>query len=210
MALHILAAVMIMGLTAGICPINLTMVTSMAPHLIRSEGRLLSSVLFSAGISSLFVPLGIGASVAGEAVLGAERSAMYLVAGFLMIVIGLWALRVIKLPVIRTGTSRWTEGGPYLFGLAYAIATLGRGAPLLLSALSMAAVEGSPVVGGVSLLVYSFGMGIPMILLAALITLGAPERMEVVKRYSRKLDTLTGVILLAIGAYYLLSIFIFM
>jgi len=179
----------------------------MAPHLIRSESRILSSMLFSAGISSVFVPLGIGASVAGEAVLAADRSVMYLVAGFLMIVIGLWALRVIKLPVIRTGTFRWTKGGPYLFGLAYAIATLGRGAPLLLSALSITAVEGSPLMGGASLLIYSFGMGIPMILLAALITLGAPERMEIVKRYSRKLDALTGVILLAIGSYYLLSIF---
>ncbi|MGC8936103.1 MAG: cytochrome c biogenesis protein CcdA [Candidatus Methanomethylicaceae archaeon] len=100
---------------------------------------------------------------------------------------------------------RKISGGIFMFGIAYALTTLGRGAPMLISALSLVALSRDPFSGGLALTIYSFCLGIPLVLFAVTMEILRPERMEGVIRRSAMLEKITGVLLLALGAYYNIS-----
>ncbi len=207
---------LVMGVTAGVCPINMTMLSPIVPKLIKSGGRLRIAILFSTGLAIVFVPLGAAASLAGALLQPQAMRAVSFVAGALMVVIGLWALRVIHLPMPRASLGAGagagsgsgpgagsSAGGSLAFGIAYALATAGRGAPLLLSTLSLLAANGEPLTGGVAMLTYAAGMGVPMWVVAAVLAAGGAEKEAQVVRLSKALDRVTGVMLLVLGAYYI-------
>ncbi len=199
---------LVMGVTAGICPINMTMLSPMVPRLIKSGGRTRVALLFSAGIALAFVPLGAAASLAGILLQPPAMRVVGFVAGVLMVAIGLWALGVIRLPLVRLPTSAGSgmgtgDGGSLAFGVAYALATAGRGAPLLLSTLSLLATGGDPLMGAVAMLLYAAGMGVPMWTVATVLAAGGPEKGTPIAKLSKALDKVTGVVLIALGAYYI-------
>jgi len=203
---------LVMGVTAGVCPINMTMLSPIVPKLIKSGGRLRIAILFSTGLAIVFVPLGAAASLAGALLQPQAMRAVSFVAGALMVVIGLWALRAIRLPMPRASLGASSVSGPgagsnaggsLAFGIAYALATAGRGAPLLLSTLSLLAANGEPLTGGVAMLTYAAGMGVPMWVVAAVLAAGGTEKEAQVIRLSKALDRVTGVMLLVLGAYYI-------
>jgi len=199
---------LVMGVTAGICPINMTMLSPMVPRLIKSGGRLRVALLFSAGLALVFVPLGAAASLAGFLLQPQVMRVVGFAAGVLMVAIGLWALRVIHLPLARlspgAGTGMGTgDGGSLAFGVAYALATAGRGAPLLLLTLSLLAAGGDPLTGAAAMFIYAAGMGVPMWSVAAVLAAGGPEKGTQIARLSKALDKVTGVMLIALGAYYI-------
>lgn len=92
-----------------------------------------------------------------------------------------------------------------MFGVAYALVTLGRGAPMLLSTLSLISLEGGALIGGFALIVYSFCLGMPLIIFAAIMEKLKIENKEVILRRSVMLERATGVLLMIIGAYYVVN-----
>jgi len=197
-------SVAILGVTAGFCPINIMMVTPYMPSLLGSKGKVSSAILFSIGISVVFVPLGIAFGSFGGLVLHGWEYWLKLGGGMIMLVIGLWTLRLIRLPLSGVKV-RKISGGIFVFGVAYALTTVGRGAPMLISALSLVALSRDFISGGLVMTIYSFCLGIPLVVFAVTMETLRPERREGVVRRSAMLEMVTGVLLLALGVYYIIS-----
>lgn len=197
-------ASLLLGITAGVCPINFALISPMLPALLRHGSRLRLAVMFSIGMAVVFLPLGIGASLLGSGLPENTARPAAALSGVVMILIGLWALRAIRLPLTARSLSL-PDAGPFVYGLAYALATIGRGAPLVLSAVSLFVAEGDAMVGALGMLCYSLGMGIPLMTIAAVAAIGKTDRDPSVLRLSRLLDKATGIVLLAFGSYYVLS-----
>ena len=125
-------------------------------------------------------------------------------AGAISIFVGLFVLRVIKISygkIFKTVNLRLFGSGIFAYGLSYGLATLGRGAPLLFSILSIVAVYGNMSLGATELITYAFCMGAPLVMFAAI--MGLTRLRSFITEHSRKLDMVSGVLLLSIGAYYL-------
>lgn len=179
------------------------MVTPYVPSLVESN-KLLSAFLFSFGISIVFVPIGVLTGFLGSFVLNGQEFWLNLIGGAVIFFVGLWTLRVIRLP-LRSVKIRKISGGIFMFGVAYALVTLGRGAPMLLSTLSLISLEGGALIGGFALIVYSFCLGMPLIIFAAIMEKLKIENKEVILRRSVMLERATGVLLMIIGAYYVVN-----
>ncbi len=82
-------SVVILGVTAGFCPINLVMVAPYMPGLLGSKGKISSAILFSIGILVVFVPLGIAFGSFGGLVLYDAGHLLNIAGGRVMLVIGL-------------------------------------------------------------------------------------------------------------------------
>ncbi|MEM3366013.1 MAG: cytochrome c biogenesis protein CcdA [Candidatus Methanomethyliaceae archaeon] len=197
-------SVFLFGITAGLCPLNIAMVTPYVPSLVESNKKLLSAFLFSLGISIVFVPLGVLTGSLGSFVLNGQEFWLNLIGGAVILFVGLWTFRVIRLP-LRSVKIRKISGGIFMFGVAYALVTLGRGAPMLLSTLSLISLEGDALIGGFALIVYSFCLGMPLIIFAAIMEKLKIENKEVILRRSVMLERATGVLLMIIGAYYVVN-----
>ncbi|MGC8936104.1 MAG: hypothetical protein ACP5KV_01900 [Candidatus Methanomethylicaceae archaeon] len=79
----------VLGITAGFCPINIMMVAPYIPSLLGSKGKVSSAILFSIGISVVFVPLGIAFGSFGELIIGRWEYWLKLAGGVVMLIIGL-------------------------------------------------------------------------------------------------------------------------
>lgn len=195
-------ASLLLGITAGVCPINFALVSPMLPALLRHGCRIRLASSFSLGMVVIFVPLGVGASLLGSALPESAARTASAVSGITMILIGLWALRAIRLPMKGRGF-RLPSAGPFVYGLAYALATIGRGAPLVISAISLFIAEGNALAGALGMLCYSLGMGMPLMGIAAVMAIGKTDREPSVLRLSKLLEKATGIVLVAFGSYYL-------
>jgi cytochrome c biogenesis protein CcdA len=195
-------SVVLLGLTAGFCPVNLAMVTPYMPSLVGSRGKVSSAVFFSAGVSVVFAPLGVLASSFGAIMPRGLEFWLNLAGGVIILFMGIWTLRLVRLP-LRVVKMNKIRGGIFVFGVAYAMATLGRGAPMLISTLALAALDGDPLIGGVALIIYSFCLGLPLIVFAIVVEALRTERKEAVHKWYARLERATGVLLLCIGSYYL-------
>lgn len=126
--------------------------------------------VFLLGLSSLLIPLGMGASIAGKLLLD-YRSQSIVIIGLLMIAFGIIEFLGVGFSLIpsrfSTAPGRGGWGSTYATGLVYAFAGFCSG-PLLGAVLTMAAGAGSPVRGGSLLFAYAFGMAFPLFILASL------------------------------------------
>jgi len=203
-----LGAALILGLTAGLCPICWLFSMPILPHIVsRCKGlksSILSSLEFSSAIALVFTPLGALAPYAMNFLTGRERGWAYLGAGLVSMFVGLWALRILKVPyrsVCKKFNLKLLGSSTFAYGFSYGLATVGRGAPLLISMLSIVAASGNAIVGAAALCIYAFCNGLPLVMLATIA--GLSKTQEFIFKHSRKLDAVSGMLLCAIGAYYL-------
>lgn len=206
--IEVFVAAIVLGLTAGLCPICLLFALPILPHIASKCRNMQSAVLealkFSTGVAIVFVPLGVLVSWAVELTVGDKGALAYLVAGMISMFVGLLALRIIKISygkICKTVNLRLLGSSIFAYGLSYGLATLGRGAPLLFSILSIVAVYGNVPLGAIALAIYAFCMGTPLIIFAAI--MGITKLRRFITQNSRKLDAVSGILLLFIGSYYL-------
>jgi cytochrome c-type biogenesis protein len=129
-----------------------------------------AALLFVLGFSTVFVALGASASVIG-AVVRAWSYHLAMVAGVVIIVMGLHFLGLLRIPFLmrtqRIEVARpvglW---GAYVMGLAFAFGWTPCIGPILAAILAVAASEATVTKGAGLLAVYSAGLGIPFILAA--------------------------------------------
>lgn len=130
-----------------------------------------SSVLFAAGVTTIFVLLGLGATAAGRVFADWKQPLSYL-AALILAVFGLHFLGVIRVPFLlreaRLGTSAkpTTALGAYVMGLAFGFGWTPCVGPALASILLIASGMGDPLRGGLLLFVYGVGMTAPFVLAA--------------------------------------------
>ncbi|MGQ9759616.1 MAG: cytochrome c biogenesis CcdA family protein [Candidatus Methanomethylicaceae archaeon] len=174
------------------------------PTLLHLKSKISSAALFSIGLALVFVPIGVATGSLGGVVFECYKNWLGLTGGILMVIIGLWALRLFRLP-LRAVKVHNISGGIFVFGMAYALATIGRGAPMLVGMLSIVALNGDALGGGISLLIYSFSLGMPVTIFALTMDSLRLERRNAVVKASKMLERISGVLLVALGVYYIAS-----
>ncbi|MBR0956631.1 cytochrome c biogenesis CcdA family protein [Bradyrhizobium japonicum] len=133
---------------------------------------LVSALAFVAGFSLVFIALGSTASIAGRFI-SAHLSTLGMVAGALIIVMGLHFLGVLRIPLLyRSATVQFDNrpagvAGAFVMGLAFAFGWTPCAGPILAAVLMMAGSEETTGRGALLLFAYSVGTGIPFLVAAA-------------------------------------------
>jgi len=164
---------------------------------------LVPSLLFIASFSSIFILLGLSATVIGSG-LQQHKHALEQVGGVLIVLMGVLFLAT---PFVRVLNREWHpdgllrlagRGGPLVAGAAFAIAWTPCTSFTLGAILTEAAVSSSAAHGALLLAFYSAGLAIPFLLIAL-----AFDRMTnalgVVKRHFPVIIGVGGVVMIALG-----------
>ncbi|MCW3019467.1 MAG: cytochrome c biosis protein transrane region [Solirubrobacterales bacterium] len=164
---------------------------------------LVPSLLFIASFSSIFILLGLSATVIGST-LNTHKHALEQVGGVVIILLGVVFLAT---PFIGLLNREWHSesllrlagrGGPLVAGAAFAIAWTPCTSITLGAILTHAAVSSSAAHGALLLAVYSAGLAIPFLLIAL-----AFERMTsalaIVKRHFPVIIAVGGVVMITLG-----------
>jgi cytochrome c-type biogenesis protein len=129
------------------------------------------SLAFVLGFSTVFVALGAGASTIGG-LLRMWQQELALVAGVLIIVMGLNFLGVLRIPLLSR-EARFSPGGrpasalaAYVMGLAFAFGWTPCIGPVLGPILTLAGGRETVGEGALLLAAYSIGLGVPFLLAA--------------------------------------------
>lgn len=168
-------------------------------------GRVLGqSLLFVLGFALVFVALGASASAIGAA-LAEYRFVLNRVSGLFIIAMGLHLMGVLRVGALATERRFRVEGGPRgvlgttLLGGAFAFAWTPCIGPILASVLLYAGSVGTAKTGAFLLLVYALGLGLPFILTGLVFT-RATGTLRWLRRFSRSIEVISGLILLVVGA----------
>jgi cytochrome c-type biogenesis protein len=161
------------------------------------------SLLFIASFSTIFILLGMSATVIGST-LNAHKHMLEQVGGAVIIALGLIFLAT---PFVRVLNREWHSesllrlagrGGPLVAGAAFAIAWTPCTSITLGAILTQAAVSSSAAHGALLLAFYSAGLAIPFLLIAL-----AFERMtdalSVVKRHFPAIIAVGGAVMIVLG-----------
>ncbi|MCC5950425.1 MAG: cytochrome c biogenesis protein CcdA [Nitriliruptoraceae bacterium] len=158
------------GLLALLSPCGALLLPSFFAYAFDRRGRLLARTgIFTLGLITTLVPLGVSASVATRFV-RTQQDTVLTVAGTAVIVLGVLMLigsgfNLLPERLRAGGSGPPTSGTVYLLGLVYGVTGFCTG-PILGSILVIAAVGGRPVQGGALLAVYALGMVVPLALLS--------------------------------------------
>lgn len=158
------------------------------------------SVAFVLGFTCVFCLLGFFAGSIGG-LLHSYHTAVDIVCGIVIILLGLHFLGVIKLPFFRGfGASPKVSGvfSSFAFGGVFSLAHLPCIGAFLGSALMSASASGSAGKGFYMLLSYSIGMGVPFLVSALLIQKLSPLFDKIRNNY-KFINPICGVLLILLG-----------
>ena len=163
----------------------------------------LTSILFVAGFSVVFIALGASASLVGR-FLSRHAEILTRIAGILIVLLGLHLLGVLKIGWLnvekRLKTKQFSPGlfGAFLMGLAFAFGWTPCIGPILAGILALAATQETVIRGVFLLAVYSMGLGIPFIITG----FGVGFFIKFFQRYKRFIrwgEIFAGILLVAMG-----------
>jgi cytochrome c-type biogenesis protein len=174
----------------------------------RPNGRVVAlSFAFVLGFATVFVALGASASAIGK-VVTEQFEALAVVAGILIIVLGLHFLGVFRIGLLfreaRFQALSRPAGllGAYLVGLAFAFGWTPCVGPVLATILIVAGAESSAAHGALLLGAYAAGIGIPF-LLASLFSAPFMRLMARFRRHMGLVEKVIGAGLVLTGALFL-------
>ncbi len=130
-----------------------------------------ASVVFSAGILSVFVLLGASATMLGQAFLSSFEALRWLAVAFVTLA-GLHFLGVFRISMLYRQWSFSTPATPlgyigaYCLGLAFAFGWTPCVGPVLATVLFLAGGQDTAMEGAWLLVIYGFGMTLPFVVLA--------------------------------------------
>ncbi|MBC7293761.1 MAG: sulfite exporter TauE/SafE family protein [Thermoleophilia bacterium] len=185
-------------------PAYLSFVSGLSVEELRRGDRrvALNTLAFVLGFALVFTLLGAGFSFAG--VLLANRRMVQVVAGGLLVLLGILIASGGSLPFLRRevrpllGRMPGGAGGAFAVGVAFSLGWTPCVGPVLASILTMAASGQSPGAGALLLFVYSLGLGIPF--LAAGLFVGRVLRAFArIRKHLRLIQVICGIILAAYG-----------
>src|SRR5690606_32750865 len=166
-----------------------------------------ASFAFVLGFTTVFVALGAGASTIGG-LLRAWQQELAIVAGILIIVMGLNFLGVLKIPLLSR-EARFQPGGKpasalaaYVMGLAFAFGWTPCIGPVLGPILTLAGGRDTVGEGAMLLAAYSLGLGIPF-LVAALFSGAFMRFLGRFRVHLGRVEKVMGGLLVAAGVLFL-------
>lgn len=142
-----------------------------APEVRTRTALLATALAFVFGFSSVFVALGAGASTIGS-LLRAWQQELAIVAGILIVLMGLNFLGVIRIPLLSREARFRAEAKPaslvaaYVMGLAFAFGWTPCIGPILGPILTLAGGRATVAEGAALLAAYSLGLGVPFLVAA--------------------------------------------
>lgn len=171
----------------------------------RRQTRLAShAAAFVLGTATTTTVLGVLAAAAGYAISVLGRGPRYALA-LIPIVVGLHLLGWLRLPLPSRSTG-WRTGGlvaAFVAGLVLSLVVGSCGTPILAAILSYAAFKGSLAFGGLLLFTYGVGNGLPLLVVGT--GVGELTRRFGSGRAQAWIQRLSGVLLVGLGFYLLLS-----
>ncbi len=157
------------GILSLLSPCSALLLPAFFAYAFQSKRELTGrTAIFYLGLATVFIPLGMGASLATALFLD-HRDTMVLVAGVVLIAFGIAELAGRSLSFIRLGggvQETNTLLSTYSLGLVYGFGGFCSG-PILGSVLTVAATDDNPIRGGGLLAVYALGTVVPLLVLAA-------------------------------------------
>lgn len=200
------------GVVTSIGPCNVAMIPLIIGYVggygELSRGRSLAlSFTFAAGLAITFMMLGVIASLVGGLIGGATRIWYYVVAAVCLL-IGLHMLGALTLPQIE-GLARFRERitlkgvpGALALGLVTGLVASQCATPVLAAILTyVMSQQGALIYGALLLFVYALGRGVPIVLAGAFA--GALKGLQAFGRWSNVMEKASGVIIIAVGLYFL-------
>jgi cytochrome c-type biogenesis protein len=187
---------------AGVSMNHITADAAISPAVRRRA--VISAMLFSAGVITIFMGLGAGATVFGQLVRDWFGVLRY-IAGGIVILMGLHFLGLIRLGFLNRqlradvgNTSNLSLAGAYLIGLAFAFGWTPCVGPVLAAILFTAGAQESASQGVWLLFVYGAGMTFPFIVAALFIGpfMGFMARF---RHHLGKIEKAMGVLLIIFG-----------
>jgi cytochrome c biogenesis protein CcdA len=164
------AAAFIGGILALLSPCSALLLPAFFAYAFQSRSELTArTVLFFLGLATIFVPLGMGASLASTLFVD-HRNTLILVAGFMLIGFGILELAGRSLSFIKLGGGSSETSSlfaTYSLGMVYGFGGFCSG-PILGSVLTVAATDGNVLRGGGMLAIYALGSVVPLFILAVL------------------------------------------
>lgn len=160
------------------------------------------ALFFVMGLSTVFLFLGFTASSLGRIFL-AYREEFAMVAGAVVIVMGLHFLGLFRIPLLMRearfeGGKGGSAFGAYVLGLAFAFGWTPCIGPILGTIITLAASEGSVGAGTALLAAYAIGLGLPF-LLAALFISRAIGVLNRLKPWMGWIERAMGALLVLVG-----------
>lgn len=167
-----------------------------------------NGVLYTVGFSIVFILFGTLFGLGGAA-LGQYRPLLQKIGGVLVIIFGLYMLKVVKIPGLSFLSSEQRfpfakilkPGKPInslLFGAAFAFGWTPCVGPILGSVLTLAAATATVGKGAFLLGVFSLGLALPFLAIAAMIG-HASHMVELVSHYLDRISVIGGLFLLLLG-----------
>ena len=167
------AAAFFGGILALLSPCSALLLPAFFAYAFQNRTELIArTFLFYLGLATIFVPLGMGATLATSLFLD-NRETMIVVAGVVLIGFGILELsgRTISLPFFSGSNSGAAETknlfGTYTLGLVYGFGGFCSG-PILGSVLTVAAAGDNALRGGGLLAIYALGTVLPLFIIASL------------------------------------------
>jgi cytochrome c-type biogenesis protein len=203
--------VFIGGLVTSLGPCNLATIPLIVgyvggSHDLSKKRAFSLSFAFALGLAITFMLLGVAAALVGAWIGSGSRWWYYLVAG-ICFVIGLHMLGVLHfdLPMVFGGLRERIPlkgiPGALVLGLVSGLVASQCATPVLAAILTYVMAEGALVYGASLLFIYALGRGVPVVL-AGTFT-GALKNMESLGRWTPVIEKASGVIILAVGFYFL-------
>lgn len=200
------------GVVTSIGPCNVAMIPLVmayiggGPDLARSRAFALSTT-FALGLALTYVILGVTAALIGGLIGLSYTWGYYLVAA-ICILLGLQMLGMIHLPSpgwfanLRQNISLRGIPGALALGLVSGLVASQCATPALAAILTYVMVTDEALFYGASLLfIYALGRGVPIVL-AGTFT-GALRGLRSLGKWSRAIEQISGVLMIAIGLYFL-------
>jgi cytochrome c-type biogenesis protein len=166
----------------------------------------LLSLAFAVGLAATFMLLGVTAGMIGG-LLGAGSSLWYYFVAAVCFVIGLQMLGAISLPVpmwfggVRERVGLKGAPGAFVLGLVSGLVASQCATPVMAAILTYVMAKGAMGYGAALLFVYALGRGVPVVL-AGTFT-GALKGMQAFGRWAHTMERASGLIVIAVGLYFL-------
>lgn len=164
---------------------------------------IINSLMFSAGLSIVFILMGVTASSIGK-FLNEYKLILTKAAAIVIILFGLFHMGIIKLKFLyrekrfNTKFKKTSLINSFLFGAAFAFGWTPCIGPILGSVLFIAGSAGSAAYGAYLLFIYSLGLSIPFIITAGLVEV-LSLKIKSLQKYSNVINIASGLILIILG-----------
>lgn len=173
----------------------------------QQRGRLLrASLAFVAGFTIVFTALGASSTLIGSALVH-HLPVILRVAGVVIIVMGLAAMGLLRIPLLsrerRFNLSRIPSGprGALPLGMAFAFGWTPCIGPVLAAILAVAGASATVGYGALLLALYSLGLGVPFVLIAVGFS-HAQRSMGWLRRHAQSVERAGGALLLVVGVLF--------